>query len=46
MITKKMVVIRGKGTKNETRIETDTDLYWSEKIGKWVTIPTKEEDGS
>ena len=37
--TKKMVIVRGKGTPGETRIETDIDLYWSETALRWVTIP-------
>jgi hypothetical protein len=37
--TKKMVLIQGKGTKNERRIVTDIDLYWSEVLKRWVSIP-------
>ena len=39
MKTKKLVVIRGKGTRNEQRILTDVTLYWSETLKTWVTIP-------
>lgn len=39
MTTKKLVIIKGRGTKNETRIETDITLYWSERFQKWMTIP-------
>ena len=41
MKTKKMVIIRGKGTKNEKRIETDITMYYSETHKRWMTIPTK-----
>lgn len=37
--TKKLVIIKGKGTKNETRIVTDIDMYWCKQSGTWVTIP-------
>ena len=43
MKTKKLVVIRGKGTKNETRIETNVTLYWSERHQMWFSIPEKEK---
>ena len=39
MKTKKLVVIRSKGTKSEQRIETGVTLYWSEYLKRWVTIP-------
>jgi len=39
MQTKKLVIIKGKGTKNETRIETDITLYWSQPMQRWVSIP-------
>jgi hypothetical protein len=39
MTTKKLTIIKGRGTKNETRIETDITLYWSAAMGRWVTIP-------
>lgn len=39
MKPKNLVIIRGRGTKNETRIETDVTLYWVERFQKWVTIP-------
>jgi hypothetical protein len=41
MTTKKLVIIKGKGTPAETRIETNVTLYWSERLGRWVTIPTE-----
>jgi hypothetical protein len=37
--TKKMVVIKGKGTKYEQRIVTDVDLFWSTTLQVWVSIP-------
>lgn len=37
--TKRLVVIKGKGTPNERRIETDITLYWSKALGRYVTIP-------
>jgi hypothetical protein len=37
--TKKLVILRGKGTAKEQRIETNTLLYWVEAHGRWVTIP-------
>ena len=43
MQTRKMVIIRGKGTKNETRIETDITMYWDNKRQVWFTIPTNDE---
>lgn len=42
MQTKKLVIIKGKGTKNETRTLTDITLYWSAAMGRWVTIPENE----
>ena len=39
MKTKKLVIIKGKGTKNEKRIETNITLYWSEARQMWFTIP-------
>lgn len=36
-MTKKLTIIRGKGTKAETRIETNITLYLVR--GRWVTIP-------
>lgn len=39
MTTKKLVIIKGKGTKNETRTETGVTLYWCERFGRWVAIP-------
>ncbi|NIQ90992.1 MAG: hypothetical protein GWN93_19110 [Deltaproteobacteria bacterium] len=37
--TKKLVIVRGKGTPNETRIETDITLHWSAGLGRYVSIP-------
>ena len=39
MQTKKLVIIRGKGTKNEKVIQTDITMYWLPKQQVWVTIP-------
>jgi hypothetical protein len=39
MKTAKLIIIRGKGTAREQRIETSIDLYWSDTLKKWVTIP-------
>lgn len=48
MKTKKLVIVRGRGTKNETRIETGVTLYWVERFQKWVSVPgdTPEIDAS
>ena len=37
--TKKLVIIRGKGTPSEVRIVTDIDMYLDNRTGRWVTIP-------
>lgn len=37
MTTKKLTIVKGKGTKAETRIETDITLYLVR--GRWVSIP-------
>ena len=37
--TKKLVVTQGKGTPRERRVETGVDLFWSETLKKWVSIP-------
>jgi hypothetical protein len=39
MKTKKLVIIRGRGTTKEIRIVTNIDLYWSETFKRWMTIP-------
>ncbi len=39
--TKFLVVIRGKGTRNEQRIATNVKLYWSETLKQYVSIPEK-----
>ena len=44
MKTKKLTVIRGKGTPNERRIETDVTLYWLKTLKRWVAIPAKEDN--
>jgi hypothetical protein len=36
---KYLVIVRGKGTKNEQRIQTTIPLYWCARAGQWVTIP-------
>lgn len=41
-LTKKLVVIKGKGTKNEQRIVTNITLYWSQAIGRYVSVPLRE----
>lgn len=40
--TKKMVIIKGKGTKKEQRFITNIDMYWSNGLGRYVTIPEGE----
>lgn len=45
MTTKKLAIIKGRGTQAETRIETNVTLYWSKSIGRWVTIPENEVPG-
>jgi hypothetical protein len=42
--TKKLVVIRGKGTAHERRSATDVTLYWHAPWRRWVTIPDKDAD--
>ena len=39
--TKKLIVIKGKGTPRETRIATDVTLYRAKVGGRtvWVSIP-------
>ena len=37
--TRKLVVVKGKGTKAEQRIQTNVNLYWSESLKRWVSIP-------
>jgi hypothetical protein len=39
--TRKPVIIKGRGTANEQRIETDIDLYFVPSLGKWCTIPER-----
>jgi len=39
MKIKKLIAVRGKGTKNERRVLTNVTLYWSETLRRWVTIP-------
>ena len=36
--TKKLIIVKGKGTKNEQRITTNINLYWSESLQRWVSI--------
>lgn len=38
-MTKKLIIVKGRGTAKETRTTTDIDLYYSERLGRWVTIP-------
>ena len=44
--TRKVVIIKGKGTAKETRIETNLNAYKVERNGKvyWVTIPGRDDD--
>lgn len=37
--TKRLVIIKGKGTKREQRIETDITMYWVPALKRYVTIP-------
>jgi len=39
MKTRNLVIIKGKGTKSEQRIETNIKQYYSEKYRMWMTIP-------
>ena len=39
--TRKMTIVRGKGTPAETRFEIDVTLYWHAPSRQWVTIPPK-----
>lgn len=41
--TKKLVIVKGKGTANEVRIVTDIDMYLDNRTGRWVTIPEDYE---
>ena len=41
MKTKKMTIVKGKGTKHEKHIQTNINLFWSEVLKKWVTIPNE-----
>lgn len=37
--TKKLTIIKGKGTPNEQRIPTDITLYWCQSAQDYVSIP-------
>lgn len=37
--TRKLVIIRGRGTPREQRIETNVTLYWCNRAGRYVTVP-------
>jgi hypothetical protein len=39
MKSKKLIIIKGKGTKAEKKVITNIDLYWSNKLKKWVSVP-------
>lgn len=39
MKTRKMIIIKGKGTKNEQRIETNIIQYYHPRYKVWMTIP-------
>lgn len=41
MKTKKLVIVKGKGTPQETKITTNIDLYYIVSIGKWCSIPER-----
>ena len=34
-----MVIVKGRGTAHEQRIQTTIPMYWVESYGRWVTIP-------
>jgi hypothetical protein len=42
MKTKTMVIIRGRGTPHEKRIETNIKMYYSESLKRYATIPGAE----
>lgn len=39
MKTKKLVIVKGKGTPKETRIQTNITLYFSPTLNQWITVP-------
>lgn len=39
MKTKKLVIVKGRGTKKETRQKTNITLYWHDTYKKWMSIP-------
>lgn len=41
--TKKLVIVRGRGTASEKRIETDITMYWCARASAWVTIPSDKK---
>lgn len=41
--TRKLIIIRGRGTPNEQRIETDVTLYWDRATGLWMSIPADRD---
>ena len=41
-LTKKLTIIKGKGTRYEKRIKTDIDMFWSSELQAWITIPTRQ----
>jgi hypothetical protein len=36
---KYLVVVQGKGTPNERRIQTGVPVYWVKALGRWCSIP-------
>lgn len=45
MKTKRLVIIKGKGTPKEKRIKTKIMLYYSETLKTWVTLPGVDGNG-
>ena len=39
-----LMIVRGKGTAREQRIETTIPLYWSPGLQRWVTIPRDDQE--
>lgn len=37
--TKKMAIVKGRGTAHETRTETNITLYWSKVYRRYMSIP-------
>ena len=41
--TKRVVIVKNKGTAQEQRTVTNIPMYWVEAWKRWVTIPPKGE---